>query len=238
VVVSENERSELEGDAEGGMDEADPESGIRNYHASGIRLLTMSRTGVGVPSRPNRKRKRTPDPRSDRISIEADDLAISFTLPRIQTNDRQRQVTPSTLVVPHRPESLDPLSPHIITDNESQDIEHQKPAPKRALKALQNAKAEVCQLVGATLDRLTWSPLSQEPKFVNSDSDDEPPAGKRHRAAAGDGKKPAIAKEDPVFGVVYKNAGLELKRHIYFVNAFPTSAESDNLPPQGLQLWR
>jgi hypothetical protein len=139
-------------------------------------------------------------------------------------------VTPSTLVVSHHPESLDPLSPHIITDNESQDIERRKPTLKHALKALRNAKAEVCQLVGATLDRLTWSPLSQEPKFINSDSDDEPPAGKQHQAAAGDGKKPAIAKEDPVFGVIYKNAGLELKRHIYFVNAFPTSAESDNLP--------
>jgi len=71
--------------------------------------------------------------------------------------------------------------------------------------------------------------LPQEPKFITGDSDDEAPAGKRHRAAAGDGKKPTITKEDPVFDAVYKNAMLELKRQIYFVDAFPTSTKSDNL---------
>ena len=70
----------------------------------------------------------------------------------------------------------------------------------------------------------------QEPKFIESDLEDEAPAGKRHRAAAGDGKKPAITKEDPVFDAVYKNAVLELKRQIYFVDAFPTSTKSDGLP--------
>ena len=71
--------------------------------------------------------------------------------------------------------------------------------------------------------------LPQEPKFIDSDSDDEAPAGKRHRAAAGDGKKPTVTKEDPVFDAVYKNAVLELKREIYFVDAFPVSSKSDNL---------
>ena len=60
--------------------------------------------------------------------------------------------------------------------------------------------------------------------------DDEVPAGKRHKAAAGDRKKPPVTKEDPVFDAVYKNATNELKRQICFVSAFPDSAESDNLP--------
>ena len=46
----------------------------------------------------------------------------------------------------------------------------------------------------------------------------------------GDGKKPAITKEIPIFDEIYKNAVLELKRQIYFINAFPTPAELDNLP--------
>jgi hypothetical protein len=46
----------------------------------------------------------------------------------------------------------------------------------------------------------------------------------------GDGKKPTITKDAPVFDEIYKNAVLELKRQIYFVNAFPTPAELDNLP--------
>ena len=70
----------------------------------------------------------------------------------------------------------------------------------------------------------------QEPKFIDSDSDDGAPAGKRQRTTAGDGKKPTVAKEDPVFDAIYKNAVLELKRQIYFVNAFPASAKLDNLP--------
>lgn len=69
----------------------------------------------------------------------------------------------------------------------------------------------------------------QEPNFIKSNSGDEVPVGKRHKLAAGDGKKPTAAKEDPVFDAIYKNAVLELKRRIYFVNAFPTCAESDNL---------
>ena len=68
------------------------------------------------------------------------------------------------------------------------------------------------------------------PKFINSDSDDEAPAGKRHRVVVGDGKKPAVTKEDPVFDAVYKSAASELKRQICFVNAFPDSIISDNLP--------
>lgn len=35
---------------------------------------------------------------------------------------------------------------------------------------------------------------------------------------------------DPVFDAVYKNAVLELKRQTFFVDAFPTSTKSDNLP--------
>ena len=70
----------------------------------------------------------------------------------------------------------------------------------------------------------------QEPKFIDSDSDDETPVEKRRKVAAGDGKKPPITKEDPVFDAVYKSAASELKRRICFVNAFPTSAESDHLP--------
>ena len=56
--------------------------------------------------------------------------------------------------------------------------------------------------------------------------------GKRQKVAAGDGKKPSVTKEDPVFNAVYKSAAGELKRQVYFVNAFPTSAESDNLPQE------
>ena len=37
-------------------------------------------------------------------------------------------------------------------------------------------------------------------------------------------------KEDPVFDAIYKNAVLELKCLVYFVDAFPTSTKSDNLP--------
>ncbi|KAF9785139.1 hypothetical protein BJ322DRAFT_1108599 [Thelephora terrestris] len=77
---------------------------------------------------------------------------------------------------------------------------------------------------------MTDTPPLQEPKFAESDSDDEFPAGKHHRAAAGDGKKPTITKENPLFNTIYKNAVLKLKHHIYFVDTFPTSAESDNLP--------
>lgn len=72
---------------------------------------------------------------------------------------------------------------------------------------------------------------TQEPKFVNSDSDDEAPVGKQHKVAAVDGNKPSVTKEDPAFDAVYKHATNELKRQICFVNAFPTPAESDNLPP-------
>ena len=48
--------------------------------------------------------------------------------------------------------------------------------------------------------------------------------------AAGDGNKPTVAKESPVFSTIYKNATLELKRQMYFINAFPTSTKSDILP--------
>ena len=73
---------------------------------------------------------------------------------------------------------------------------------------------------------------TQEPKFVDSDSDsdDKAPTRKRQKVAAGDGKKPSVTKEDPVFDAVYKSAAGKLKRQVYFVNAFPTSVESDNLP--------
>jgi len=70
----------------------------------------------------------------------------------------------------------------------------------------------------------------QEPKFIDNGSGDDTPTGKRHKVAAGDGKKPTVAKEDPVFDAVYKGATGELKRQICFVNAFPNSTESDNLP--------
>lgn len=70
----------------------------------------------------------------------------------------------------------------------------------------------------------------QDPKFVNSGSDDDIPAGKRHKVAAGDGKKPLVTREDPVFDAVYKSATNELKRQIYFVDAFPNSTKSDDLP--------
>lgn len=54
--------------------------------------------------------------------------------------------------------------------------------------------------------------------------------GKRHKVAAGDGTKPSVIKDDVVFSAVYRHATNELKRQICFVNAFPTSAEIDNLP--------
>lgn len=66
--------------------------------------------------------------------------------------------------------------------------------------------------------------------FIDSGSDDELPARKRHKVAAGDGKKPLVTKEDPIFDAVYKSATRELKRQLCFVNAFPDSAISDNLP--------
>ena len=80
------------------------------------------------------------------------------------------------------------------------------------------------------MNRTVNVPTPQEPKFANSNSEDEVPARKQHRAATGDGKKPDITKVDPVFDAIYKNAVLELKHLIYFVDAFPTSTESDNLP--------
>ena len=70
----------------------------------------------------------------------------------------------------------------------------------------------------------------QEPKFVDNDSGDDVPVMKQHRVAAGDGNKPTVAKESPVFSTIYNGAALELKRQIYFVNAFPTSTKSDALP--------
>ena len=70
----------------------------------------------------------------------------------------------------------------------------------------------------------------QEPKFIDSGSDNEAPAGKHHKVAIRDSKKPVIAKEDPVFAAVFKSTNTELKHQICFVNAFPNSTNSDNTP--------
>ena len=56
------------------------------------------------------------------------------------------------------------------------------------------------------------------------------PAGKHHKVATGDGNKPTITKENPVFNAIYKSAINELKRQICFVNASPDSMKSVNLP--------
>ena len=72
--------------------------------------------------------------------------------------------------------------------------------------------------------------VGQEPKFIDDDSDDDVPVTKRHRVTAGDGNKPAVAKESPVFSAIYRSTTLEVKRQMFFVDAFPTSTKSDTLP--------
>ena len=80
-------------------------------------------------------------------------------------------------------------------------------------------------------DIMDMANTTQEPKFINSDSDEEAPVEKQHKVAAADGNKPTVIKEDPAFDAVYRHATNELKRQICFINAFPTPTESDNLPP-------
>ena len=73
--------------------------------------------------------------------------------------------------------------------------------------------------------------IAQEPKFVDNGSDNKVPVRKQYKVAAGDGKKPCITKEDPVFNAVYRHTISELKCQICFINTLPTPAESNNIPP-------
>ena len=50
--------------------------------------------------------------------------------------------------------------------------------------------------------------------------------------ASGDGTKPAIAKTNPIFASIYKEASKELKRYITLVDPFPDAVKQDGLPRQ------
>jgi len=154
-------------------------------------------------------------------------------LPQIQSkiNQPNRQTTPPTQSdLPGTSPHHSPPSPHTTLDAEDETAKYDEPKPKLTTKALRNARAEVCQCIHLRRQAQLMPFTPQEPKFTNSGSDDEAPAGKRHKVAVGDGKKPPITKEDPVFDAVYKSATGELKRQICFVNPFPDSVKSDNLP--------
>ena len=120
---------------------------------------------------------------------------------------------------------------HTILQDRAEDkiAKSNKLKSKLTIKALRNAKAEVRWSIYLSHQMRLILFASQEPNFVDSSSDDEVPAEKRRKVAAGDGKKPSVTKEDPVFNAVFKGATGELKHQICFVNAFPNSTNSDNL---------
>ena len=71
----------------------------------------------------------------------------------------------------------------------------------------------------------------KKPTFI----DDDEGKGKGRKLAeekstAADGRKPKIASSDPVFQLIWKGAGKELKRTIFFVNPFPDSESYELLP--------
>jgi hypothetical protein len=50
--------------------------------------------------------------------------------------------------------------------------------------------------------------------------------------ASGDGTKPDIAKTDPLFASIYKEAFKEIKYQIFLVDPFPNTVKQDCLPRQ------
>lgn len=66
----------------------------------------------------------------------------------------------------------------------------------------------------------------KKPAFID-DEDKEKPS---KSSASGTGRKPDIASSDLFFQLVWKQVGIELKRFIFFIDAFPDSATYDALP--------
>ena len=50
------------------------------------------------------------------------------------------------------------------------------------------------------------------------------------KVASGDGTKPAIAKTNPIFASIYKEASKDLKYYITLVDPFPDAVKQDSLP--------
>jgi hypothetical protein len=66
------------------------------------------------------------------------------------------------------------------------------------------------------------------------DEEDEAATGKptEEKNAAATGRKPKLATSDPLFQHIWKRAGKELKRSVFFVNPFPDSEDYELLPLQ------
>ena len=68
----------------------------------------------------------------------------------------------------------------------------------------------------------------KRPAFA--DDDEERSSKSAERSGTATGRKPKAAINDPFFQLVWKQAGKELRRYIFFTNAFPDSATYDSLP--------
>ena len=194
--------------------------------------LTERYANAGALSNPSRKRKR---PAGAQSPIEVDNTTVDEVLPQIQNKTsppNHQTIPPMQSDLPATSPCRSPSPLHTILQDCAKDktTKSNKPKSKLTIKALRNAKAEVRWFIYLSHGMRLILSASQEPNFVDSSSDDEVPAEKRRKVAAGDGKKPLVTKEDPVFDAVFKSATSELKRQICFVNAFPNSTNSNNLP--------
>ena len=106
----------------------------------------------------------------------------------------------------------------------------------RTARALRVARAEV---TSHKLYKLgAYEPfLSQKPISIDESSDNESERlRKSHKrlktspVASGDGTKPAIAKTNPIFASIYREASKDLKHYITLVDPFPDAVKQDILP--------
>jgi hypothetical protein len=72
----------------------------------------------------------------------------------------------------------------------------------------------------------------QKPAFFDNDNevDEKPRIPTDEKTMAANGRKPKLAGSDPLFQLVWRWAGRELKRSVFFSNLFPDSEEYDVLP--------